>query len=196
MKFLEKCVLMAGDNNKGKRQAVFFDRDGVINFRIYKHYISDFKEFGFLEDFLDLFNYLKDKNYMLIIVTNQQGVGKGIMTETQLAEVHRKMQSELEKRFGRRFDDILFCPDISHSGSTRRKPEPGMLLEAAEKWNLDLKSSWMIGDRKSDAKAGKRAGCQTIIVGNGDGEPIPEADHYFLDLYKVIEFFERYLLKL
>lgn len=179
------------ENNKIKRQAVFFDRDGVINFRIYKYYISKYEEFALMQDFLALFDFLKDKGCLLIVITNQQGIGKGVMTESQLAEVHNGMQEELMSKFGRQFDDILFCPDLSHTGSRRRKPEPGMLLEAAEKWNIDLGMSWMIGDRKSDMKAGKRAGCNTILVGDGDGEPIPETDHYFGDLYKVIEFFEK-----
>lgn len=179
------------ESDNKQKQAVFFDRDGVINFRIYKYYISEYKEFVFIDDFLALFDYLKDKDCLLIIITNQQGIGKGIMTEIQLAELHGKMQDELENRFGRRFDDILFCPDLTHTGSKRRKPEPGMLLEAAEKWGISLEHSWMIGDRKSDVIAGKRAGCKTILVGNGDGGPIQETDLYFVDLYKVVHFFAK-----
>jgi len=173
-----------------KKKAVFFDRDGVINFRVFKQYITCPGEFSFIDDFFALFDYLKDKDCLLIIITNQQGIGKGIMTEEELTQLHGWMQKEIYQKTGRQFDDIIYCTDLAAANSPRRKPEPGMLLEAAEKWNIDLASSWMIGDRRSDVVAGKRAGCSTILVGMGYPEKIPEADHDFKDLYSAAEYFK------
>ncbi|MFM6955445.1 MAG: D-glycero-alpha-D-manno-heptose-1,7-bisphosphate 7-phosphatase [Ignavibacteria bacterium] len=154
-------------------KALFLDRDGIINERIIGGYITKPEEFKLIPESLTLFEWAKEHGYLTVIVTNQQGIGKGLMTEQNLADVHAYMCSLLAEH-GFAPDAIEFCGDLAETNSTRRKPAPGMLLEAAQKLDIDLSSSWMIGDSISDAQAGKNAGTKTILV--GDYSDIPEAD--------------------
>ncbi|MCL5991888.1 MAG: HAD family hydrolase [Bacteroidetes bacterium] len=168
-----------------KRKAIFFDRDGVVNFRIVGKYIKSAEDFRFMPDFIEFFKKIKTAGYLTILITNQQGIGKGLMTEKELETVHNFMQSKLKEFTGNNFDDIYYSSELAENNSFRRKPNPGMLLEAIEKWDIDIENSWMIGDRKSDVKAGKRAGLKTILlkpVKNGD---FPEADFLFRNLDEV-----------
>ncbi len=146
--------------------ALFFDRDGVINTRLIGEYVRTKEEFVFRPEFLDLFAWSLSLPFQRIVITNQQGVGKGLMSEHDLERVHTYMQEELLSRFGKAFDAIYYCADLADSGSSRRKPEPGMLLEAAREHSLDLVASCMIGDSESDVIAGRRAGTRTILVGS------------------------------
>lgn len=168
-----------------KKKAVFFDRDGIVNMRAVKDYIKSENEFQFLPDFLDFFGKLIDTDYLVFLTTNQQGVGKGIMTSEQLKSVLDYMQNHLMDKFGKGFDDIFYCTDLADSGSFYRKPNPGMILEAIEKWNLDAENSWIIGDSSSDATAGKRAGIKTVLVGDYKKEDIPDADYIIKDLFVI-----------
>lgn len=147
------------------RKAVFFDRDGIVNIRLVDDYVKSPDEFVFIDAFFELFKLVKEKDFLAILVTNQQGIGKGLMTETQLDIVHTHMTFTLLKETGYSFDGIYYCPDLASSGSKRRKPEPGMFEEAVDEFNIDTKHSWTIGDSKSDVKAGKAIGTKTIIVG-------------------------------
>jgi D-glycero-D-manno-heptose 1,7-bisphosphate phosphatase len=153
-----------------KKKAVFFDRDGIVNLRPVGDYIKDIHEFHFLPDFLELFKKVKSNDYLTILISNQQGVGKGQMSEDDLALLTEFMQNELLIHTGIKFDDIYYCTALAEENSPRRKPEPGMLLEAIEEWNINPAESWMIGDSESDIIAGKRAGVRTIFVTN---EPVP-----------------------
>jgi D-glycero-D-manno-heptose 1,7-bisphosphate phosphatase len=101
------------------------------------------------------------------------------------------MNSILLDRIGLCFDDIFFCPDLAESGSFRRKPNPGMLLEAIEKWHINPQQSWMIGDSISDAKAGNLSGTRTILVGNYSAEQVPEADFIIPDLKEALSILEQ-----
>jgi D-glycero-D-manno-heptose 1,7-bisphosphate phosphatase len=154
-------------------KALFLDRDGIINERIIGGYITKPEEFKLIPESLTLFAWAKAHGYLTVIVTNQQGIGKGLMTELDLANVHDYMCSLLAD-YGFNPDAIEFCSDLAGTNSSRRKPAPGMLLDAAQKLDIDLSSSWMIGDSISDAQAGKYAGAKTILVGNYP--EIPEAD--------------------
>jgi D-glycero-D-manno-heptose 1,7-bisphosphate phosphatase len=169
-----------------KIKAVFFDRDGVVNLRIIRDYIKTPAEFHFMPDFLKFFPKIRKKGYKTFVATNQQGVGKGVMTESQLIEVFEFMQSELRKKFHYAFDDIFFCTELAENGSFYRKPNPGMLLEAIEKWNIDPAQSWMIGDSPSDVIAGKKAGLKTILIGNQSKEDCPEADYIVMDFFEIM----------
>jgi D-glycero-D-manno-heptose 1,7-bisphosphate phosphatase len=100
------------------------------------------------------------------------------------------MNSILLDKIGLCFDDIYFCPDLAESESFRRKPNPGMLLEAIEKWHINPQQSWMIGDSISDAKAGKICGTSTILIGNYSAEQVPEADFIIKDLHDVLSILE------
>lgn len=154
-------------------KAVFFDRDGVVNERKIGGYVEKPYEFRFIEEFLDIFRLIK-KDHLAILVTNQQGIGKGIMNDEDLKLVHDYMQGELEKLTGYQFDDIFYCPDLEESGSFRRKPNPGMFVEAIEKWKIDKSKSIMIGDSISDYLAAHTAGIRTLLIGNFDISLYPD----------------------
>ena len=157
-----------------KSRAIFFDRDGVINARILGGYVRHWNEFALSPGVIETLQSIKQRVYLAIIITNQRGVGMGIMTEAALHAVHEELQREMENMAGVRFDDIFYCTDADKS-STRRKPSPAMLLEAAEKWNIDLANSWMIGDSMSDIEAGTRAGTKTAYLVTQHTEEIPKA---------------------
>ena len=101
------------------------------------------------------------------------------------------MQEELKEKTGFNFDKIYYCSDIANSGSMRRKPNPGMLTEAIEDFNIDKDISWMIGDSIKDATAGKRAGLNTALVGAFAGDDTSDADHIFLNLLDLQEYFRK-----
>lgn len=171
-------------NNKPIK-AVFFDRDGVVNMRAVKDYIKNEDEFHFLPDFVEFFGKAIKSNYKTFLITNQQGVGKGIMTIEQLDQVLKFMQNKLIKIYGKGFDDIFYCTDLAESGSYFRKPNPGMILKAIEKWNIDKNLSWVIGDSPSDVIAGRRAGIKTVLIGNYNKNEIPEADYIIKNLIEI-----------
>ncbi len=154
-----------------KKKAIFFDRDGIVNVRPVGEYIKEIHEFRFLPDFFDFFVKIKEKGYLAILISNQQGVGKGLMGEDDLLFLNEFMQNELLIHTGVKFDDAYYCTALAEENSPRRKPEPGMLLEAIDDWDISPEQSWLIGDSPSDIIAGKRAGVKTIFVTN---EPVPE----------------------
>lgn len=173
------------------KKALFIDRDGIVNKKIPDDYVKNIEEFSFKDEILPILEWGKSHDYLLILITNQQGIGKGIMSESDLHRIHHHMNSILLDRIGLCFDDIYFCPDLAESGSFRRKPNPGMLLEAIEKWNINPQQSWMIGDSISDAKAGNLSGTRTILVGNYSAEQVPEADFIIPDLKEALSILEQ-----
>ena len=162
-------------------KAIFFDRDGIVNKRLIGDYVKNISEFDFNSVFYQILKKVKENNFLAILITNQQGIGKGLMTVEDLTVVHDHMQTVLEDNTGYNFDDIFFSPDLADSGSKTRKPAPGMILKAAEKWDVDLKASYMAGDSLSDIQAGEKAGTKTILINEKKaGEP----DLYFHDLHE------------
>lgn len=156
------------------RKAVFFDRDGIVNKRIIDGYVTNYSDFHFIPEFFEIFKFFKNKSFLAILVTNQQGIGKGLMTHEQLDDIHDKMQKDILIKTNYRFDKIYFAPQLAHENSIMRKPNPGMLLKAIEEFNIDIVNSWTIGDGIRDVIAGKKAKTKTILVGNF--ESIPDAD--------------------
>jgi D-glycero-D-manno-heptose 1,7-bisphosphate phosphatase len=146
-------------------KVIFLDRDGVINKLLpkVKDALIEFKKMG----------------YLLIVITNQQGIGKGIMTEDDLRAVHNYMLKLLPE-----VDDIFYCPHLDGTCSCR-KPGNGMLLKAEEKWNIDFNKSWMIGDSESDIICGKSVGCKTIRILHDDNEKT-DADFIAKSLFECI----------
>ncbi|MCS6809159.1 MAG: HAD-IIIA family hydrolase [Bacteroidota bacterium] len=157
-------------------RAFFFDRDGIVNKRIVGGYVTSVDEFVFLPDFFSVFRLVKEMEYLAILVTNQQGVGKGLMTDEDLRAVHAYMQRCIRAKTGWQFDDIyaatecdrVECQQFSEGAVVhrRRKPSPTMLYEAHARWGIHFALSWMIGDSLSDAEAGRAAGVHTVLVGN------------------------------
>lgn len=110
------------------------------------------------------------------------------MTEQDLSVIHNRMQFDLFQKVGFGFDDIYYSPDLANSGSRTRKPEPGMLLDALEKWNIDKSKSFFIGDNTTDVLAGINAGVDTIFIGS---EQNSNANYNFEDLETFNIKFER-----
>jgi D-glycero-D-manno-heptose 1,7-bisphosphate phosphatase len=174
--------------NAGGQKAVFLDRDGTLMRDI--GYCSTPGEVELLQDVARLLPKLKKAGFKLVIVTNQSGIGRGYFTEEDFWSV----QHELERQLGPGvIDATYFCADTPQNGSERRKPNPGMLLEAAGELGLDLERSYMIGDKMSDAEAGIRAGVRaTILFGaQAGGAPLePGVGLVAKDFREVVEFIQ------
>jgi D-glycero-D-manno-heptose 1,7-bisphosphate phosphatase len=180
-----------------KRPAFFFDRDGIVNQRIIGGYVTEIDDFVFLPDIFPLLKHVKTVGFLMIVVTNQQGVAKGLMSEADLARIHAFMQERLVHEVGTGFDDIFAATELDISSKSgccgdrfaqcRRKPSPAMLLEAAEKWNIDLAASWIIGDSRSDSEAGRAAGTKTILVGNFEADEADIVAQTLRNIWSVIE---------
>lgn len=154
------------------KRAVFLDRDGTIN--VEKDYLYQAAEFEFIPGAIEAIKLLNQSGVLVIVVTNQSGVARGYYTEDDVINLHRHIASELE-RSGAHVDAWLYCP---HHPTGRgsyalpcscRKPLPGMLFEAAQRYSIDLEHSVMIGDKRADIEAGKSAGCSVILVRTGYG---------------------------
>jgi D-glycero-D-manno-heptose 1,7-bisphosphate phosphatase len=150
------------------KPCVFFDRDGIVNRAPVKtRYIERWSDFHLLPEFVEALRVVRGKGYEAVVVTNQKGLGTGHISVNTVEEIHGNLLKELKNK-GVGLLDILVSPDTEEN-APRRKPNPGMLLEAAEKHDLDLKRSWMVGDQKKDIEAGRRAGCKTVFVGPSGG---------------------------
>lgn len=146
------------------KKIIFLDRDGVINKRPPKaDYVKRWNEFTFLPGSIEAIKLLKNKGYKIFIVTNQPGIARGVMSETNLNLIHKKMQQELKNQ-GTKIDGIYYCPHGWDDGCKCRKPEPGLLLKVSREHFLDLTKSIFIGDDKRDVEAGEKVGCKTILV--------------------------------
>ncbi len=156
----------------GKIPAVFLDRDSTLNVdRGYTHKVEDFDWMPGAPEALALFHR---HGIACFIVTNQGGIGKGLYTEADMTAFNDHLRRAAEHAGGQ-ITDIAFCashPDALsaelRAPSARRKPEPGMILELAEHWNVDLAASVMIGDRDSDVAAGRAAGCHAYLFDGAD----------------------------
>jgi D-glycero-D-manno-heptose 1,7-bisphosphate phosphatase len=144
------------------RPAVFLDRDGTINVRPPEHeYLTDPSEFRWLPGALDGMLKLAQAGLPLIVVSNQRGVARGLVTERTLSQVEAVIQAALGP-YGHRVEAFRYCPHDLAAGCECRKPKPGLLRAAARDLDLDLEHSWMIGDTEADIEAGRAAGCRTI----------------------------------
>lgn len=147
----------------GKHRSLFLDRDGVINVQKEGGYILHPDEFSFCEGVPEAMAKLALHFRYLFIVTNQRGIGKGLMTVGDLKEIHKKMESGIIKAGGR-IDDIYFCPDMDE-GSPNRKPNPGMGLQAKRDHpGVDFSTSVMVGNTLGDMRFGKGLGMHTVFI--------------------------------
>ena len=149
-------------------KAIFFDRDDTLIED--PGYISDPEQVKLLEGVSEALIELKAIGYKLVVVSNQSGVARGIVTEEVLGQIHKRLEQLLGEK-GASLDGIYYCPYHPEGAipkyrreSESRKPNPGMLLMAAKDMNFDLKESWMVGNGARDIEAGARAGCRTILV--------------------------------
>ncbi len=144
-------------------KAVFLDRDGVINKEI-GDYVYSVDDFVLNETIADAINLLKKNGYLIIVITNQGGISKGIFSMEDFEEVNGYMLSELEKKEAG-VDEVYFCPH--HPDVTKclcRKPEPLMIEKAIARFNIDRDNSFMIGDAPRDVLAAERAGIKGLLI--------------------------------
>jgi len=143
-------------------KAVFLDRDGVINRKAptEDQYITRWEDMEILPGVAEAIAELNQAGFQIIIVTNQRSVAKGLITIAELESIHAQMCQHLASA-GATIRAIYYCPHEMEPPCSCRKPEPGMLLRAAQEHNIDLATSWMIGDSVKDVKAGQGAGCKT-----------------------------------
>jgi histidinol-phosphate phosphatase family protein len=142
---------------------LFLDRDGVINVEKNEDYIKHWEEFQFYEESLQALPLLAAKFNTIVIVTNQKGIGKGLMTHEDLNNIHHNMLEKI-KHIGGRIDDIFYCPDLEND-SPNRKPQPGMAYQAKAAFPMiNFNESIMVGNRPSDMFFGKNAGMYTAYL--------------------------------
>lgn len=145
--------------------AVFLDRDGTIARDV--PYCSRPEDFELFPRVPEAIRLLRDAGYAVVLVTNQSGVARGYFTERDLARIHDKLLTELSRR-GAPLDAVYYCPHHPDDGCSCRKPQPGLILEAARELQIDLTSSYMVGDTPADVGAGQSAGCRTVLVGDAE----------------------------
>ena len=160
-------------NLKNKQKAIFLDRDGTIN--KYVGFLRNIDDFELLDGVSDAIKTINSLGYLAIVITNQPVIARGEVTYDKLNEIHNKMETLLGAE-GAYLDGIYYCPHHPHKGYEGeipelkiececRKPKPGMILKAADDFNIDLSQSWFVGDGENDIAAGKAAGCKTALIG-------------------------------
>ena len=163
---------ISAKNLKNKQKAIFLDRDGTIN--KYVGFLRNIDEFELIDGVAEAIRKINESGYLTIVITNQPVIARGEVSFEELGVIHNKMETLLGKE-GAYLDAIYFCPHHSHKGYEGerpelkfdcdcRKPKPGMLLKAAQDFNIDLAQSWMIGDGENDVKAGQNIGCKTVLL--------------------------------
>ena len=155
------------------RQAVFLDRDGVLNELIRIDGISvpprTIKEFRLIDGVVDAVDQLQTAGYLLIVVTNQPDVARGRQTVAVVEAMHEQLRSGLT------INDIITCFHDDADACECRKPKPGMLADAIRRFGIDPSRSFMVGDQWRDVTAGRLAGCTTVLVGPDRDAPMPDA---------------------
>ena len=186
---------VSAKNLRNKQKAVFIDRDGTIN--RYVGFLRNIDDFELIPGVESAVRRINESGYLAIVITNQPVIARGEVTTAQLREIHNKMETMLGAK-GAYIDAIYYCPHHPHKGfageieelkidCTCRKPKPGMLLKAAEDFNIDLSRSWMIGDGSNDVNAGKAAGCRTVLIGTEDFGQDISAEGLFVAVNQVLE---------
>lgn len=144
-------------------KAVFLDRDGTLI--VDKVYLNDPEQIEYLPGVFTALKQLSDAGFIFLIVTNQSGIPRGLVSVENLNEIHRRMRVAFAEH-GVKLLEFYYAPYLTEVDHPLRKPNPGMILKGVNDYNVDIKRSWMIGDRMVDVEAGHRAGAKTIMVGS------------------------------
>lgn len=158
-------------------KAIFLDRDGTVI--IDQGYLDDPAMVEIYPGVLEPLRELRKAGNLLIIITNQSGIARQMFSEKEMVKVNKRMV-ELFRSEGIEFDDILICPHAPEDNCECRKPEPKLLIDSAEKFNIDLANSAIIGDKVSDAKCGIAAGCKYNIFLDNGKQPAPDDERIFI----------------
>lgn len=152
-----------------KQKAVFLDRDGTLIEEVnFLHRVEDLQFFSYTQSAVEK---LKENGFLIIIVTNQSGIGRGIYDEAAMHGIHDEIQKKLEKRI----DAFYFCPHLPDANCICRKPNLGMIENAAKDFEIDFENSWMVGDKVIDVETGFNAGIKTALVMTGYGRKAVES---------------------
>ncbi len=189
--------LVEAKNLRNKQKAVFLDRDGTINKHIGLLRKTD--EFELLPGVAEAIKKINSSGYLAIVITNQPVIARGEVTQNGLKEIHNKMETMLGQ-YGAYIDEIYYCPNHPDKGFEGevpglkidcdcRKPKPGLILRAAQDFNIDLSQSWMIGDGANDIGAGKNAGCKTALIAKDNTDTYGED----IRVNSVLDFVSRFL---
>lgn len=164
------------------RKAVFLDRDGTLIEEV--NFLSDPEQVSLFSGTVEALKLLRSKGFLLIVVTNQSGVGRGLFNEDSVASVH----SRIQELTGDLIDAFYFCPHLPDEGCECRKPSDGMLRSAVDDFKIDLAQSWMIGDKSLDVMTGLGVGMKSILVRTGYGSEhesaLSEKSHFAVDEIK------------
>lgn len=148
-------------------KAIFLDRDGVIN-KERSDYVKTVEELEILGDIANPIKKLRDNGFLVVVITNQSAVNRGLTTHQNVENIHSAIQEYLKKK-GTQIDAFYYCPHRPDENCNCRKPKLGLLKKATSELKIDLKSSWMIGDRDSDMEAAQLVGCKSIKITNNLG---------------------------
>jgi D-glycero-D-manno-heptose 1,7-bisphosphate phosphatase len=154
-------------------RAVFLDRDGVLITAIVRegrpYPPGSLAEMTLLSGVEDACARLRKSGFLLIVVSNQPDIARGAAASGEVAAINAALQAKLG------LDEVCVCPHDDADACACRKPKPGLLLAAAERWKIDLANSFMVGDRWRDIEAGRAAGCRTVFIDYGYAERRPDA---------------------
>ena len=165
---------------------VILDRDGTINHDS-DHYIKSLDEWRPIKGSLEAIARLTQAGYRIVVATNQSGIARGLFSTRTLFDIHEATQRAASQAGGR-IDAFFFCPHAADAGCQCRKPQPGMLLEVARRFNVALKDVYMVGDALRDVQAAAAAGARPVLVLTGKGKKthqegdLPEGTQVFADL--------------
>jgi D-glycero-D-manno-heptose 1,7-bisphosphate phosphatase len=157
------------------RRAVFLDRDGVLNRAVLRDGKPfpplSLSELRLLPGVREACRRLRESGYLLVMVTNQPDISRGLVSEREIESMNRYLRLYFH------LDDVKVCPHDDCDECECRKPKPGLLLEAARQWNVDLAASYFVGDRWRDVEAGQRAGCRAVFIDYNYRERRPQAPY-------------------
>jgi D-glycero-D-manno-heptose 1,7-bisphosphate phosphatase len=147
-----------------KQKAVFLDRDGTLIEEVnFLSRAEDLRFFSFTDEAVKI---LKENGFLIVVITNQSGIGRGIFTEAAMREIHEIIQTKLTKKI----DAFYFCPHLPGAGCACRKPKTGMIEQALADFEIDLENSWFVGDKAIDVETGQNANVKTALVLTGYGK--------------------------
>jgi D-glycero-D-manno-heptose 1,7-bisphosphate phosphatase len=155
----------------GRRPAVFLDRDGTLIEDV--GYPRDPEAVRLLEGAPEALAALRRAGFALVVVSNQSGIGRGLVSQEEADAVHARFVAELRAR-GVELDDVRYCPHAPEDACACRKPAAGLLLDSARELGLDLDRSFMVGDKPTDVEAGRTAGCRTVLYGGSWDEAVAD----------------------
>lgn len=161
--FSAPMTFPASHSPSGLRPAVFLDRDGTLMEEV--HYCRDPRDVRVIPGITSRLEELRKAGWFAVIITNQSGIGRGIVSPAE----YEAVQVELLRQLDGQIDGTYFCPDEPSQASRRRKPDIGMVEEAARDFGIDVRRSWFIGDKPADVECGHRAGMRSILVRSGYG---------------------------